>query len=59
MPNVMMLQDRRTKRLDPVAIPTVNDAATNNRAHGGHLTDPHCKKRGVVLTPMPHPTIGV
>ena len=40
MPNVMMLQDNRTKRLDPVVIPTVNDAVTNYRAQGGHLTDP-------------------
>ena len=40
VPNVMMLQDKRTKRLDPVAIPTVNDAVTNYRTHGGHLTDP-------------------
>ena len=25
----------------------------------GLLITVHCKKRGVVLTPMPHPTIGV
>ena len=40
MPNVMMLQDNRTKRLDPVVIPTVNDAVPTYRAQGGHLTDP-------------------
>ena len=35
-----MIQDNRTKRLDPVVIPIVNDADTNYRAQGGHLTDP-------------------
>ena len=40
VPNVMMLQDNRTKRLDPAFIPTVDDAVTNYRAQGGQLTDP-------------------
>ena len=36
----MMLQDNRSQTINPMIIPSSDDASANYRACGGHLTDP-------------------